>query len=297
MATGMKKLSLQVLLLGFVLAYAALVLGVTKKLLFPPWYHPGIAGSVAGSKILQPCSSYQKRVYIYCGNPRSDLNFDFQEAHEEVIDRERIMGFDGWWIEAGAGSGAVTSNMASNANIPIKGAVILIPGAGADRRAMMKHVTYLKPAGYHTLLMDPLNHGLAPNDGHGLSYGYWEQRSIIRAHKWIRREKKFKGPIYWMGTSQGAVAALMADSTAAVEDRPVAIVAENPSFSLMRAMHDYPQAKSIPSMILAQAVVLMNFWHGAHLDEAIDATNYAPLIKDPALVIHGENDQIGRAHV
>ena len=255
------------LLSALMTAYCGVLGYATRTALYPKWYRPG-AQTQAGPA-LAPCSTYQKRAYLFCGDPRSDFNLDFEAVAGERALKDRNVAFSAWFVRAPQA----------------KGAVMLVHGVGADRRAMMKHLPYLRAAGLHVLLLDCQNHGMAPNDGRGISYGHFEAESVIAAREWLNKtHPSIKVGVF--GTSLGAVTALLAASR---DPQIKAVLAENPFFSLARALQDFPILGWVPSFTRAQVVTTLSFWHGFDFTE-LDARVFAPRVRQPTLIIHGAED-------
>lgn len=251
------------------LFYGSLVFYATKAALFPQWYLASVAHEL---KILPACSTYQKNAYLYCGNPQSDLNLDYEDVVFERATRGKKIDVRGWKIRA--------------EGFHSKGIVLLVHGAGADRRAMLKHVPYLRRAGFETILIDCHNHGLSSYDGKGISYGLWESESILAVTEEV--SKKDHRPIILMGTSLGAVAALRA---ASLSSNIKAIVAENPFYSLRRIFSEVPIMGWIPSSVRVGSVLALSLWHGFDFDN-INAFVYGRDVKAPVLLIHGVEDKL-----
>jgi alpha-beta hydrolase superfamily lysophospholipase len=121
------------------------------------------------------------------GDPPSDLaikNVEFPSASGATI--------HGWFI----------------AGEPGKGAIILMHGVHADRRAMISRAEFLSRAGYAILLFDFQAHG--ESIGKQITFGYLESRDATAAVDFIR--KKLPGEkIGVIGVSMGAAAALLAE--------------------------------------------------------------------------------------
>lgn len=266
---GTRFAAIAALLAALMTAYCGALGYATHKALYPKWYRPG-AMTPAGP-VHAPCSNYQKRAYLYCGDPRSDFNLDFEVVSGERALKDRMVAFSGWFVRAPQG--------------PARGAVILVHGAGADRRAMMKHLPYLRAAGFHVLLIDCQNHGTADNDGRGISYGHFESESVVAAREWL--SKAMPGvAIGVFGTSLGAVTALLA---AAKDPAIRAVVGENPFFSLQRALQDVPILGWVPGIMRAHVATVLSFWHGYDFTE-LDARIFGPRVRQPTLLIHGAED-------
>ena len=189
----------------------------------------------------------------------------------------RNIAFSGWWIKASGNTSAS------------KSLVVLVHGGGADRRAMLKHASYLTKAGYDVLDIDCQNHGIAPNNARGISFGVWESESVLAAYDWARTQQYQH--IAAMGTSQGAVAVLLAASKQNKKDHFAAVIAENPYFSLMQLRWDLPWKSSVDGSTKKFVLAALSFWHGTDLFE-LDASVYAPRIGSPVFLIHGSDDRV-----
>src|SRR5262249_42889672 len=152
--------------------------------------------------------------------------------------------------------------------------VVLVHGGGADRRAMLKHAGYLHDDGYHVLLIDCHNHGLSGRDGQGISFGYWESRSVIDAAIWAKQHLQGAGskPVCAMGTSQGGFAVLKA-----MAETPIirGVVAENPYVSLDEVIRDFPSMRWEPSPVRRAALWFVGWRVGISLSK-LDVREFAP---------------------
>lgn len=267
------------LIFGIILVGMGFAIFTARIAIYPWWYHRNDVGVR-----LPECSNYQSKVYIYCHDPKSALTLDFKEFSTEpepLPEHATPVQTRGWYVPAASG-------------VDTKGSVILVHGGGVDRRAMTKHVSYLNAAGYHTLLIDCLNHGLSSSDGRGLSYGLWESQSIAAAAKWVR--KNITGalslPIIAMGTSQGAFAALKAMSESELIN---GVVAENPYISAKRLLLEFPAIEWEPRFVKEIALRLVALWLGHSLDE-LDVHAFVGRIgMRPVFLIHGLDDEIVNA--
>lgn len=252
---------------------------MARVAVFPWWYNSRLVG-----KELPKCSSYQSEVYLHCHDPKKSLGLEYTEFNSEKEVDGRNVRVSGWWIEP-------------RSTVEHKGVVILVHGGGADRRAMLKHASYLHAAGYHALLIDCHNHGLNKYDGKGISFGLWESESVILAAEWAITHIRKRGesgraealPIVAMGTSQGAFAALRA---AAGTDLIRGVVAENPYVSATRVLAEFPTLSGFPRFVKEMSFAMVSIWLGRSIWD-IDVKNFAERIgRKPVFLIHGEQDII-----
>jgi alpha-beta hydrolase superfamily lysophospholipase len=259
-------------ILGVSLVYTGFALFAARTAVYPWWYKRELVG-----KRLPECSSYQQRVYVHCADPLKSLALeftDFKASHLVTLagGQTKEIGVTGWWIKP------KTSALST---------VILVHGAGVDRRSMLKHAGYLAAAGFHVLLIDCHNHGLSENDGHGISFGFWESYSIVAAAEWATENIHL--PIDVMGTSQGAFAALRAATQTPLIRN---IVAENPYLSARRVLIDYPWLKWLPKIAKEEMLGMVSLWLRASIDE-LDLRRFsAALSGHSVLLIEGGKDTI-----
>lgn len=256
---------LSALAIGFLMVIAGLSIACTRLALYPWWYKAKLVG-----KELSPCSDYQRRVNLYCKDPKADLGLDFSEFSYKSKNESAVKG----WI--------VKPTNANNSS----GTVILVHGGGNDRRALLKHVSYLTEAGFTTLLIDCWNHGLNLGDGKGLSFGYKESESVIAAAEYIVANN-LPMPIYSMGTSQGGFSVLRA---AALSPLFKAVVSENPYISVERVLLEFPAMTWVPGLSKKSAVKLVGLWWGIN-ENVLDVTSFANNIQQPVFLIHGIEDK------
>jgi pimeloyl-ACP methyl ester carboxylesterase len=284
---------------ALVLLYLLVLFLAVRLILYPPWYHPAVAHE--GRRNLAACTKYQQKTYIYCGDPASDFNLNFQEFASERSVFGRIIGVSGWYVPANQGA---TGGQASTSPGPaVQGVFILAHGLAADRRAMMKHVPYLNRAGFDVLVVDAHNHGLSYNDGRGISLGRFEAESLLQAMEWWARlpstmssaTSSATGPVYIMGTSQGAFSAIYAAFLLTQEQSQkngmtiAGIVAENSYSSVRDLLRDAPVVKVFPSAMRTHIWPLLSLWSGFDYSD-LDIERFGSLVKVPILAIHGGQD-------
>ena len=93
-------------------------------------------------------------------------------------------------------------------------AVVLLPGSGSTRTAVLGQAAVLARHGYGALLVDGRGHGLS--GGHAMDFGWWGGRDLAAAVSFLARQPGvLTGKIAVLGESMGgeqALAAIGADS-------------------------------------------------------------------------------------
>ena len=101
-------------------------------------------------------------------------------------------------------------------------AVVLLPGSGSTRTAVLGQAAVLARHGYGTLLLDTRGHGLS--GGHAMDFGWWGDRDIAAAVSFLARQPAVHpGRIGLVGESMGGEQALAAIGA---DPRIRAVVAE-----------------------------------------------------------------------
>jgi uncharacterized protein len=101
-------------------------------------------------------------------------------------------------------------------------AVVLLPGAGSTRTAVLGQAAVLARHGYGALLVGTRGHGLS--GGHAMDFGWWGGRDIAAAVSFLARQPGVRsGQIAVLGESMGGEQALAA---AGSDPRIRAVVAE-----------------------------------------------------------------------
>ena len=101
-------------------------------------------------------------------------------------------------------------------------AVVLLPGAGSTRTAVLGQAAVLATHGYGALLVDTRGHGRS--GGHAMDFGWWGDRDITAAVSFLDRQPGVQaGKIAVLGESMGGEQALAA---AGADPRIRAVVAE-----------------------------------------------------------------------
>ena len=101
-------------------------------------------------------------------------------------------------------------------------AVLLLPGSGSTRTAVLGQAAVLARHGYGALLVDTRGHGRS--GGHAMDFGWWGDRDITAAVSFLARQPGVHaGKIAVLGESMGGEQALAA---AGADPRIRAVVAE-----------------------------------------------------------------------
>jgi len=101
-------------------------------------------------------------------------------------------------------------------------AVVLLPGAGETRTAVLGQAAVLARHGYGALLVDTRGHGRSA--GHAMDFGWWGDRDLAAAVSFLARQPGIQGgKIAVLGESMGGEQALAA---AGSDPRVRAVVAE-----------------------------------------------------------------------
>ena len=88
-------------------------------------------------------------------------------------------------------------------------AVVLLPGAGATRTAVLPQAAVLARHGYGALLVDTRGHGRSA--GHAMDFGWWGDRDLAAAVTFLARQPGVQaGKIAVLGESMGGEQALAA---------------------------------------------------------------------------------------
>jgi pimeloyl-ACP methyl ester carboxylesterase len=100
--------------------------------------------------------------------------------------------------------------------------VVLLPGAGSTRTAVLGQAAVLARHGYGALLVDTRGHGRS--GGHAMDFGWWGSRDLAAAMSFLDRQPGVRaGKIAVLGESMGGEQALAAVGS---DSRIRAVVAE-----------------------------------------------------------------------
>ena len=217
--------------------------------------------------------------------------------------RSEVVGFpstDGielkaWWLPAqipGEAPKLVPAQAAPAAN------VILAHGRDENRSGMLPRAVFLVRNGYNVLDVDLRNHG--ESQGNYITPGYLEAFDILGGVAYLREHQE-KGPIFVLGFSYGAVAALHA---AAQSSDISAVIADSAFISTSDILKNAANRKEIPlkfriGIWLARLPLLdrssdlaFRLRTGVELDrtKASAASAIERIRRQPILFISGEGD-------
>jgi pimeloyl-ACP methyl ester carboxylesterase len=171
------------------LAAALLVWRVSERLLRPEGYaHPGAASEGAPP------------------DPESEHGLAFEAVRFATAGGSELAG----WFVPGA------------PRFPF--AVVLVHGAGEDRRTFLGHLPFLHEAGYAVLLFDLRDHGASAGAARGSGLGFRELIDVSAAVRFAKHERGIERAAV-LGIALGADAALLA---AAGDSEIDAVIAEAP---------------------------------------------------------------------
>src|SRR5689334_23034077 len=119
----------------------------------------------------------------------ASYGFTYQDVAFSTADGVRL---SGWYIPARADA-----------------AVVLLPGAGETRTAVLGQAAVLARHGYSVLLVDTRGHGRSA--GHAMDFGWWGDRDLAAAVSFLARQPGIRaGKIAVLGESMGGEQALAA---------------------------------------------------------------------------------------
>ena len=90
-------------------------------------------------------------------------------------------------------------------------AVLLLPGAGSTRTAVLGQGAVLARHGYGALLLDGRGHGRS--GGHAMDFGWWGGRDIAAEVSFLDRQPGIRGKVALLGESMGGEQSLAALGT------------------------------------------------------------------------------------
>lgn len=167
-----------------------------------------------------------------------------------------------------------------------RGIVILFPGYGFSKDALLAPTKILHQMGYDVLLVD--FRGAGGSSGSDTTLGIREAEDVARAVEFAKRKWSTR-PVILYGASMGAVAVMR--SLAHQNVTPDAIILESPFDRLLTTVRHRFTAMGLPTFPGAELIV---FWGG--VQQRIDGfahnpVEYAKSIICPALLMHGDADK------
>jgi uncharacterized protein len=163
------------------------------------------------------------------------------------------------------------------------GAVLLLHGVRADRRAMLARARFLQRAGYAVMLMDLPSHG--ESSGDRITFGWREADGVTAAMIWLRSTLPGE-KIGVIGVSLGAAALVFSGQ------RPDAAVLESMYPTIKEAVEDRLQARF---GVLGRAAAPLLLWQ-LPVRLGIGAGQLVPIARmgrfaAPVLIASGSADQ------
>lgn len=193
------------------------------------------------------------------------------------------------------GAGTKTMQLCTGtlaAPLHVKGTILLLPGYGMPKAALLPYSTALAAKGYRAVLVDLRAQG--QSTGEYLGYGKQEARDLVQVLGHLRQHGFLAGKVGLFGISYGAAVAL---DTAAIDDQVSAVVAVapfarvDPTIRRFLHMSDSSLAATIPPELLQQAIEQAGHLVGYPLAEA-DPLRAVPLIHAPVLYLAGAEDPV-----
>ncbi|GGA39429.1 alpha/beta hydrolase [Dyella nitratireducens] len=212
---------------------------------------------VAGSYLISPMQSF-------VGAPPSDLPAQaivFPDASGEPI--------HGWFVAGTKGQGAV----------------LLLHGVRADRRAMINRARFLHAAGYAVLLIDFQAAGESP--GKAITFGYREAEDVKASLRYIHQRLPGEH-VGVIGTSMGGAATILAEPDVDAD----AVVLEQVYPTIQQATEDRLAIHLGPIGPWLAPVLLMTLH--AHLDiypDQLRPIEHIGHLSMPKLLIVGDRDR------
>ncbi|HSX06394.1 MAG TPA: prolyl oligopeptidase family serine peptidase [Candidatus Saccharimonadia bacterium] len=263
-----KKKILSFVVVGVVvLIFAFIKMGVmfaSSLLLSPAWQ--------GSSKDFSVCKTETAKFWGKdCGNLTQTHQYTFSEVQFPTVNGYKL---PGWLVKT-----------ADNNMGPAKGAIVLVPAGGGDRREMTRYISYYLSQHLDVLTIDMSCQGESPcSPAKGLTYGQRESGDVFSAYTYLSASY---AKVYAMGTSVGAASIL----TALPEMPKMAgVIAENPYKSFQDLLKETKESKSTPKWFLN--MMLSTTMSRGRFDGLASPKNALPLAKAnvPILFIHSMKD-------
>ncbi len=250
-----------------ILVFAFIQMGVTfatSLLLSPAW-----EGSTKDFSVCKPVT--EKAWGKDCGNLSQTHQFAFSQVQFSTVNGYKL---PGWLVKT-----------ADNNLGPAKGAIMLVPAGGGDRREMTRYIPYYLSQHLDVLTIDMSCQGESPcSPAYGLTYGQRESGDVFSAYTYLTASYP---KVYAMGTSVGAASIL----TALPEMPKMAgVIAENPYASFQDLLKETSESKSTPTWFLN--MMINSTMSRGHFDGLASPKNALPLAQAnvPILFIHSTLD-------
>ncbi len=269
-----KKKIISFTLVGLVIVvFAFIQMGVsfaTSLLLSPSWQ--------GAKKDFSVCKADTEKFWGKdCGNLNQTHQFVFSNVQFPTVNGYKL---PGWLVKTS------DNNMGA-----AKGAIVLVPAGGGDRREMTRYISYYLGQHLDVLTIDMSCQGESPCTGaHGLTYGQRESGDVFSAYTYLTASYP---KVYAMGTSVGAASIL----TALPEMPKLAgVIAENPYESFKDLLTETKESKSTPKWFLNK--MINTTLSRGHFDGLASPKNALPLAKAnvPIMFIHSTKDTTVPSH-
>jgi alpha-beta hydrolase superfamily lysophospholipase len=206
-----------------------------------------------------------------CSNLRTTNEFKFREVHFSSVNGYEL---PGWLI-----------GTAENGKGRAKGAIMLIPAGGSDRREETRFIQFFLGQNLDVLALDVGCQGEAPCPVPGMTYGQRESRDVLSAYLYLTDKYE---KVYAMGSSVGAASILIA-----LPEMPklTAAIAENPMVSFQQLIKDAHESQSMPGWaidLLIKVAMLRGRFDG--LISPAHSLHFAK--STPIYFIHSKMDEI-----
>jgi uncharacterized protein len=236
----------------------------TNQLLFPSW-----KGATKDLAVCKP--EIAKSWGEGCGNLRTTHQFTFNEVKIPSVNGYQL---PGWLIKT-----------SENGMGPARGAIMMIPAGGSDRREETRYVKFLLSQHLDVLTLDLGCQGESPCPVPGITYGDRESSDVFSTYLYLAVKYD---RVYAMGSSVGAASILVA-----LPEMPklAGVIAENPMTSFQRLIRDAPQSKSLPgwatNLLISLAMLRGRF------DGLLSPEHSLPLTSTtPVYFIHSKQDKL-----
>ena len=168
-----------------------------------------------------------------------------------------------------------------------KGIILMFHGYAASKASLLLEADLFHQMGYEIFLVD--FRGSGGSNQNNTSIGYLEADDVSAAFHYVESRWN-KTNLYLYGHSMGSVSILRAISEYDIQ--PDAIIVETVFDRMLSTVRNRFILMGVPSFPSAHALV---FWGGVingHSGFSHNPVDYAPNVKCPTLMLHGEEDRL-----
>lgn len=171
-----------------------------------------------------------------------------------------------------------------------KGTILLLPGYGMPKAALLPYSTALAAHGYRSVLVDLRAQG--ESTGAYIGYGKQEAQDLVQLLRYLKRQQLIAGRLGLFGVSYGAAVALDA---AALDKQVAAVVAVAPFARVTEVIRKFTKiveprlAAMVSAPMLREAIVQAGYLVGYPLNQA-DPLRNVSAIRAPVLYLVGTHD-------